>query len=548
MGPFGRDLAPRLRLALVIAAVTAGALVRLLGVDTALLFGDEFHSLRHIARGYVHLLTTYPPHGSGLALPLIQRVAADLFGLSHWTIRLPAILGGIATLALVYPLGRSLVGRTSAAIATCLVATSSILIFYSHFGRAYSLATCLSFVTVFVLHRVVAGGRVDGRCGAATAVLAALLPYVHLAALGSLVPLGMGALAALAVQRRRRDFVRLASAIAAGLLGAFLLHLPALSSLSVFLRKRTTWEYSPAFGPSDVLCVLAGSRAGGLLIGSVVAVAVVALSLRQRERSWPLVMGCVGPVLALVMARPYGDPYAYARYASTGLPLAFLATGWLLFELCRRTRRAGLRHPGALAAGLALALALHVAGPLGPGQPRNGPHANTYLGLFPLPRFDVPWEGSPFYDELARDPGARRIIESPALTNRARHLYRNYYLRHGKETWLGLFPQELPLVPAGPYVSLADPDLAERSGADYLILHVDPVAEVQSYWRFVYGEPRADGPGTAALMARHDRYDDGIVRPSPHLRSRLRRLLGPPLYADGRIEVWSLRGDRPQAP
>ncbi len=49
------------------------------GVGTAFLFGDEFHTLRDLPRGYRFLLTHFDNYGSGMALPLLQRVLVDLF-------------------------------------------------------------------------------------------------------------------------------------------------------------------------------------------------------------------------------------------------------------------------------------------------------------------------------------------------------------------------------------------------------------------------------------------------------------------------------------
>jgi hypothetical protein len=370
---------------------------------------------------------------------------------------------------------------------------------------------------------------------------------VHLASLGLVLAVGGGALLALGLQRRRRDAVALAAGLAAGLSAALLMHLPAWPTLEAFLRKRASWEYFGEFGFSDVAALLVGSRAEGLALAALLAVALARMAVRERERALPLVLGCVAPALGLLVTRPYGDAYAYARYASVSLPLGCLAIGWLVREIVVRWGPAAIaRERTVLALGAALGAWLYLVGPLGIRRADDGPHGNTYLGLYPLPAFDALYEGPAFYRQLAAEERPLRIIEAPALTDRSRHLYRSYYLLHRKATWLGVLPQELPLLPEGPYVALADPRRARESGADYLLLHLEPLAEVERYWRFLYEQPHSRGAAVEAFMQRHSRREGVVVGAPAPLRLRLRQALGAPVYADETIEVWRLAGQAPE--
>ena len=319
-------------LSVVVGILIGGSVVRVWAAGRALLFGDEFHSLRTLARGYTALLTEFGAHGSGMALPLMQRMLADLFGLNHWTIRLPAIAGGLATLALVYPLGRRLVGASGAVIATALVAANSALVFYSHFGRSYALATALALVLLYVLWHVVIGGRASFARSAGIAILAALLPYLHLTTLGFVVPVGAGAAVSLALQRRQRDLGAVLAALAVGGLAALLLHLPAWESLRDFADKRTEWSYFGSFGLLDVAALLTGSRRVAWVAVAGTAIALLLMLMRQRSRALPVVMACIGPGIALLVARPFGDAYAYSRYVLVSVPAVCLALGWLVAE------------------------------------------------------------------------------------------------------------------------------------------------------------------------------------------------------------------------
>lgn len=197
-----------------------------------------------------------------------------------------------------------------------------------------------------------------------------------------------------------------------------------------------------------------------------------------------------------------------------------------------------------LAIGISVTGLLLIQSPLGPKGTDEGLHANTYLNLYPLPAFDLSREAAPaFYQQLARNPIPQRIIEVPALTNRARHLYRSYYRLHGKPTSLGLLGSELWHAPEGPYVSLRDTEARGPEVGDYLILHYDLDREAARYWNFVYRDnPQlATDPATTNFMNRHHRLQRINQSLPPNLGARLHQTLGNPVYRDEEIIVWSLQ-------
>ena len=69
------------------AALALGTFLRLQPVGTAVVFGDEYHSLRLIGRSFTELLQTFCPGGSGVALPLLQKAGVQTFGLGSWAVR-----------------------------------------------------------------------------------------------------------------------------------------------------------------------------------------------------------------------------------------------------------------------------------------------------------------------------------------------------------------------------------------------------------------------------------------------------------------------------
>jgi hypothetical protein len=150
-----------------------------------------------------------------------------------------------------------------------------------------------------------------------------------------------------------------------------------------------------------------------------------------------------------------------------------------------------------------------------------------------------------FYRDLAAEARPVRIVEVPALHLRTRHLYRNYYLQHRKETRLACGSGDVEVPPRGSYEFLENPEWRLRCDADYLVLHLDVADELRRYWRFVYEthERDAAAPATAAYMLRHRRYAAPPGPPLRQLLAQLRAELGVPVFEDATMIAWRLRAE-----
>ena len=76
-----------------LACLALASWLCLRGLSGVFLIGDEFHSLRSVDLGFAELARTYDRYGSGLALPVLQKIAASLGGHGLIAYRLPAIVG-----------------------------------------------------------------------------------------------------------------------------------------------------------------------------------------------------------------------------------------------------------------------------------------------------------------------------------------------------------------------------------------------------------------------------------------------------------------------
>lgn len=531
---------------LLLLAFVIGSGLRLAGVGPAFLFGDELHSLFALPQGYGHLMTHFSATGSGLGLPLLQRTFVDLFGHNHWAIRAPAWIPGLLLLPAAWWITRRWLGDGIAIGTTWLVATSPLLIFYSRFARSYALVALLTFVLLDQVQAAVSDARFSRGRFVGLVVLAALIPFVHPTALGSVVPILLAGAGAIALGNAQNESLKLQRA--AGLIGVLpvagaiclALHWPARESLIDFVNAKTIQLYSGAFGPLDIARLATGNDTLTIGLGGLALIGAVAIMGRYTWQAAPIVAAAVGPLLVISIVQPYGDAYAYGRYVIAALPPLFVivASGieWISALFWSRPGR----WTGPIAAGLAMLVL--ISGPLPTFLGPTPQHANTYLGLRDLPRFNEPWPGIPaFYTSLPQAEGQPpTLLEVPALTTRTRHLYRLYQRIHGGQTLLGPLPGEFPTIPAGPYLAPTTVGRQHASLVDYVVVHRNVSREIARYWDWVYASESGLSEASAdeAFMARHAQYGGLLPNPSPLLWAGLEQRLGAPVYQDDDVVVF----------
>lgn len=513
-----------------------------------LLFGDEFHGIWNLNKPYSELIKLYDKFGTGVAFLFCQRLCVDTFGPGLFAYRFVAALGAILSVLIVYPVARRLTGRVPALITAAALAANSMHIFYSHFARAYSLAVFLSLLFVYAVDRVLERERPGVLWYVILTVSAALLGWVHLTAVVFVAAVAVAGAGVMVINKgSRRHWYWFAGSFAIAAVICLLLYLPAWRPLYDFVGMKYGQGRIAESGIPDVFALLAGSHlAGWVFLFSVAVSAIWFLAARGPAALLPVTAAFV-PVAGILVTRPAGNVYAYARYLLIALPFMLMLTAWLLVKLLSLLHLRGkLGSYLSPAAGLLLVVLSFVAGPLGLRHTADGPFANTYLSMMPLPAFDVPWDQTPgFYKDLAKSNEQVRIIEAPELLSDSTLLYRNYYLRHRKKVTIGLVTHlvgsENVNLPVGPYIDLSEPDWAERCDADYLVLHRDVVKEIFAYWKFVYNKvwPNMREQNLRSMMAKH--YS--IVRPVGSLSKLVERFgdeLGEPVYEDSLIVVWKL--------
>lgn|GEM_PF-880595 len=325
------------------------------------LYTDEAYSLALAQRGFGHMLGlffNYEPNGTPYSIllwPLIR-----IFGTGPTLLRLPAVLGGTASVPALWWAARRLATPTAALLAAGLLAINPMAVWYGQEARSYAfvlLAVCLAFG---VLPHALDRGR--GRrawVGYVAAMVA--LAYCELFA----VPLVLPAQALIVWRRGRAGLRRWVSA----LLAVLVCCVPLLVGAAIARSHRDALYWAPrtdralvTFALQELTAGLSGVSAlrWATLAGGV-ALLVVAVVWIARRGAAPAVRGtlataiCWGVVpAAVLLAISFVQPVFWPRYAILSLPGLCLALA-LAAELLRHSRR------GVLVAGACLAVVVVAA-------------------------------------------------------------------------------------------------------------------------------------------------------------------------------------------
>ncbi len=469
--------ARRYAVALAVSAGLAGAAIRIWGGWASVLWGDEFHVLldRRLS-DLTTVLTTYDDRGTGIGFPLAQYLSLAALGPTLLGLRLPAVLAGILGPALAFWAGRPLVGASAAAIAAAALALSPLHVFYSTFGRGYSLVCMLGLVLGGACARGIESRR-DGWWLLVAGVGGALI-YVHLTSVALLAAGFVGSSLA-ARNDLRLVLVRILPAFGtAAALGAAL-HVPAWDGLAAFWEAKAGGGMSGGgFSPLDVATLIGGSEAGAWIWLLALPAAAVAFA---RCGGSPIVLALAFvPVVILGVVNPISNAPAFARYLIGILPWGWMLVGWGVVALVNRTRRPNAEQAALALGGVAVA-AMVWASPIASAA-RVAPYGATYLGMYSTGVFDHPLPGDRrFYGSLGAE-SAVGVIQFPPVRLGGALVYRAGRLALGRPTWMGYVGHPPAGIHGAPLVAVdgQGPPPCDR-GEVLLILYRNLTWEIRSF-------------------------------------------------------------------
>jgi hypothetical protein len=236
-GPFTRaGWRPAVILALV---VVAGAALRIHALDSGLWYDEIVTLLDSVRAPLSTIVTHYPSNNDHPFYSVLARLAIVVLGEHPWTLRLPALVFGVAALPALYALGAAVGSRFEALSATLLLAVSYHHVWFSQNGRGY---TILLLCAVLGTHLLIVGLRDDRRRAyVGYGVVSALGAYTHLTMVIAVLAQAGVVAAYLAARHRGRLRVRhlLHPALGFGLAGllTLLLYAPFLLEVRQFFGQ-----------------------------------------------------------------------------------------------------------------------------------------------------------------------------------------------------------------------------------------------------------------------------------------------------------------------
>jgi mannosyltransferase len=107
----------------------------------------------------VQVIGSYLRTNNHLLNTLLTKLSIGVFGESEWSVRLPAVLFGVATIPVFYWVARLVLSRWASVAATAVLAVSYHHIFFSQNARGYSAALFFALATSGLLIRALADDK-----------------------------------------------------------------------------------------------------------------------------------------------------------------------------------------------------------------------------------------------------------------------------------------------------------------------------------------------------------------------------------------------------
>jgi 4-amino-4-deoxy-L-arabinose transferase-like glycosyltransferase len=256
---------------LLLAALTALALVlRAIGVNSGLWYDEIKTLLDSVHSPLLRIVTVFPGDNQHTLFSVLAHISISLFGDHPWSLRLPSVLLGAATIPVLYVFAREFVGRIEALLASLLLGVAYHHIWFSQSARGYATLAFLTLLASWLLMRGLRRGRASDFVW--YGVVAALGVYTHVTmvflvashAVLCVLPLGLPGLDA---ERRRRWRLPMLG-IALAVVFTLILYSPVLFEVQSAVGKKSD-PMKTATAKWALVELLRGMQIG---LGSAVAV------------------------------------------------------------------------------------------------------------------------------------------------------------------------------------------------------------------------------------------------------------------------------------
>jgi mannosyltransferase len=277
----------------------AALLLRLPGLDGGLWFDEVWMLVDFVRAPLGKVLSSYPTDNHHPLYTLLAWGSARAFGQEPWSLRLPALLFGAASVAALYPFAARITSARTALLACALLAASPHHVFFSQNARGY---------TAMLFFALVASQAFHARRPLLQGVALSLSIFAHLT--GAFVAVGQ--LGAWALSRRGNRSPDRAPLVGV-LIGAALsiaLHAAMLPDMLRFFFLRQNPYAAKAEWSSPLWTLLEAARSFGfglapglLVLAAGLAIAILGLARlwkRDREAAWIVLLPPALCAVALV--------------------------------------------------------------------------------------------------------------------------------------------------------------------------------------------------------------------------------------------------------
>lgn len=168
----------RPRIAVVVAILFVGIVLRVHGLDQGLWYDEITAYVKYVRMPIGTLLTTYDSENQHFLYTLFAHACIAWFGDSSWAVRVPAVIFGVGSLLGVYLVGRHLLSEHEALLATALLVFSYHHIWFSQNARGYTGVMFFTMMATWVFLRGLRENTVKWWCWYAVAAAAGVFVHV----------------------------------------------------------------------------------------------------------------------------------------------------------------------------------------------------------------------------------------------------------------------------------------------------------------------------------------------------------------------------------
>jgi Dolichyl-phosphate-mannose-protein mannosyltransferase len=163
-----------------VVALVAGCWLRIDQLSLQVLIEDEWHPVHQVI--YLspeRIMLSFGNADYSIPLVLLYFLEHRLIGLSELGLRLPMVLAGIATVAVLPLMVRRRVGDAVASTFALLLALSPLLVSYSRIARGYAITLLGVYLAFWCLERAIRGASLGWKHASCYSAVCGLVVWTH---------------------------------------------------------------------------------------------------------------------------------------------------------------------------------------------------------------------------------------------------------------------------------------------------------------------------------------------------------------------------------